>query len=92
MNIIHIPHIIIIIIYIIIFNLFCTSTESLPSISAENNGLIGKSRGRSLFQNREYEKDNICLTPGCVKAGKHHPFDVRFDLYNKFNKMHILFY
>jgi len=52
------------------------SAESLPTISAENNGLIGKARGRSLFQNREYEKDNICLTAGCVKAGKHHLFDM----------------
>ncbi|CAH1724670.1 neprilysin-2 [Aphis gossypii] len=49
------------------FNHSC-NMESLPTISAENNGLIGKARGRSLFQNREYEKDNICLTAGCVKA------------------------
>lgn len=45
--------------------------ESLPSISSENNGLIGKARSRSLFQTREQEKENICLTSGCVKAGRH---------------------
>jgi len=71
----------------IIFNRLYTSTESLPSISAENNGLIGKSRGRSLFQNREYEKDNICLTAGCVKAGKHHFLRESIDYWFKSNKM-----
>ncbi|XP_050430233.1 neprilysin-2 isoform X2 [Adelges cooleyi] len=49
------------------FNHGC-NMENLPSITPENNALIGKARGRSLFQTREQEKDNICLTPGCVKA------------------------
>lgn len=53
-----------------LFTSFVIFAESLPSISAENNGLVGKARGRSLFQTREQEKDNICLTTGCVKAGK----------------------
>jgi len=47
-------------------------TESLPSLSAINNGLIEKLRSRRLFQNKEYEEENIfCFTSGCIKAGKH---------------------
>jgi len=52
------------------------STESLPSLSAKNNGFIVKLRSRRLFQSKEYEEENAyCFTPGCVKAGKHNLFD-----------------
>lgn len=61
---------------ILILNKFCMSTESLPSLSAKNNGFIVKLRGRRLSQSKEYEEENAyCFTPGCVKAGKHNLFD-----------------
>ncbi|XP_060847235.1 neprilysin-2-like [Rhopalosiphum padi] len=45
----------------------CNNTESLPSISAKNNGINRKTR--SLYENKEYEINNtICVTAGCVKA------------------------
>ncbi|XP_026818159.1 neprilysin-2-like [Rhopalosiphum maidis] len=50
------------------FNHRC-NTESLPSLSSINNGLIGKLRSRRLYQNKEYEEENIfCFTSGCIKA------------------------
>jgi len=45
------------------------STDSY--ILTKNNGSIRKSR--SLLEIRENENNNtICVTPGCVIAGKHH--------------------
>lgn len=47
---------------------FCTFAERFPSLSAENIGLIGNSRG--LLQNQKYGRDDLCLTPSCVKSGE----------------------
>ncbi|XP_027847675.2 neprilysin-2-like isoform X2 [Aphis gossypii] len=54
--------------FMLLFNHRC-NTQSLPSLSAKNNGFIVKLRGRRLFQSKEYEEENAyCFTPGCVKA------------------------
>lgn len=61
-----------------IFNRFYTFAESLTSISNKNHDMIRKPR--SLYQNTEYENNNtICLTAGCIRAGKHSLLGIQLD-------------